>query len=78
MLLDHTGEKPPVLFSEDGLIAFVFTASLPSFFGATESTVFVASAKDTNICSCKALSLGILRITILPKMIINRTLLFSN
>ena len=30
------------------MIAFVSTTHVPMFFGATESTVFVVSAKDTN------------------------------
>ena len=58
--LEHIGGKPLVLFSEDGLIASVLTGYLPMFFGATESTVFAVSAKDTNIRSYKAVSLGFL------------------
>ena len=50
--------KPLAMWSEDGLIAFVSTAFISSFFGATESTVFVVSAKDTNIFSYEAIPLG--------------------
>ena len=38
--LDHTGEKPLVLFSEDGLAVLVFTAFLPTGSDVTESMVF--------------------------------------
>ena len=48
-------------FSKDGLIAFVFTTYAPTFFCATQSVVFVVSAKDTNICSYEAISLGNLK-----------------
>ena len=61
MLLDHIGGKPLVFCSEDGLIAFVFIEYVPTFFGATESTVFVVSAKDTYICSYEAISIGSLQ-----------------
>ena len=50
-----TEGKPFVLFSEYGLIAFVSNSYLPTFFSATESKVFVVSAKDTHICSDKAI-----------------------
>ena len=42
------------VFSEGSLIVLAFTFYPPTFLDATESTVFVASAKDTHICSCKA------------------------
>ena len=58
MFLDHTGEKPLALCSEDGRIVFIFTAYIPTYFGATESTVFEVSTSDTNTCSYEAVSLA--------------------
>ena len=55
VLLDHTGEKPLVLFSEESQTVLVFTVFILTVFDFTESTDFVASAKSTNICSWKAL-----------------------
>ena len=52
---DHTGEEPLVLFSEDSLTVLVFTAYIPAGSDVTESMDCVASAKGTNICSCKAI-----------------------
>ena len=54
----HIGRKPLAMCSEEGLIAFASTTYISSFFGATESTVFVVSAKDTNIFSYEAIPLG--------------------
>ena len=54
MHLDHTGGRLLVFFSEDSLIVLAFTFYHLTPFDATESTVFAASAKDTNICACKA------------------------
>ena len=59
MLLDHTGERPFVLFSEDSLSVIVFTVFVPTGSDITENMVFVASARGTNICSCKAFGTAI-------------------
>ena len=59
----HTEEKPLVFFSEGSLIVLAFTFDPPTFFGASESTVFVASANGAHICSCRAACHGNLRIT---------------
>ena len=48
LLLDHTGEKPFVLFSEDSLTVHVFTAYTPTASDVTESMVFVASKCSLN------------------------------
>ena len=53
VLLDHTGEKPLVLFSEDSLTVLVFTVYILTDSDATESMVSAASAKGMCICSCK-------------------------
>ena len=62
VLLDPTGEKLLVFLSEDSLIVLVFTFYPLTFFDASQSmAVFVAFAKDTNICTCRATWHGNLR-----------------
>ena len=52
VLLDH-GEWLLAFYSGDSLIGLAFTCRPLTFFDATVSTVFVLTAKDTNICSCR-------------------------
>ena len=54
VLLDHTGERPLVLFSDGSLTVLAFTVHIPTFFDATENTALVVSAKGTSMCSCNA------------------------
>ena len=54
LLFGHSPFGSHVLFSEDSLTVFVFTIFIPTGSDVTESSVFVASAKDAHICSCKA------------------------
>ena len=59
MLLDHIGGKSLALCSEDGVIAFVSTAHVSTFPGATESIGFCSFREGhKHFCSYEAISIG--------------------